>query len=124
MNILEKIQEELNNIHVQQKINSGNIINENDIKKVFTILKEKDPEVKPLLELIEKLLLKNEDYLLMENSIVQILKYYNLSEKTEFINCRHKYFFSDDKKLIKRKFFTEDHERDIKTKIQEVYKKL
>lgn len=124
MDILEKIQEELNNIHVQQKLNSGNVIDENDIKKVFTILKEKDQEVKPLLLLIEQLLIKTENYLLLENTIVEILKYYNLSDKTDFINCRHKYFFSDDKKLIKRKFFTEDHERDIKLKIQEVYKKL
>lgn len=124
MDLLDKIQKELNNIHVQQKINSGNVINESDIKKVFNILKEKDQEVRPLLELIETLLLKNTDYLLTENTIVEVLKYYNLSEKLNFINCRHKYFFSDDKKLIKKKFFTEDHERDIKSKIEEVYKKL
>lgn len=124
MDLIDKIQEELNNIHVQQKINSGNVINEQDIKKVFNILKEKDIEVKPLLELIENLLFKNTNYLLTENTIVELLKYYNLSEKTEFLNCRHKYFFSEDKKLIKKKFFTEEHERDIKSKIEEIYKKL
>jgi hypothetical protein len=124
MDLLDKIQNELNNIHIQQKISSGNVINADDIKLIFTILKEKDQEVKPLLLLIEKLLSNNKDYFLLETTVVDLLKYYNLSEKTDFINCRHKYFFSDEKKLIKRKFFTEDHERDIKTKIQEIYKKL
>ena len=124
MNLLEKIQEELNNIHVQQKINSGNVITEQDIKLVFNILKEKDMEVKPLLNLLEKLLINNKDYLMLENTIIELLKYYNLTDNANFINCRHKFFFSDDKKLIKKKFFTEEHEHHIKTKIEEIYKKL
>lgn len=126
MNILQKLQIELDKIHNQQKLNSGNILNEQDIKNIITTLKEKDIEVKPLLEIIEQLILNvdKENYILIEKTIIEILKYYNLLENNCFSTCRHKYFFSDDKKLIKKLFFTEEHKIDIKKRIKDVYSKL
>jgi len=123
--ILIKIQEELDNIHISQKLNSGNVLTENDIKSFIKILKDKDIEVKPLLILIEKLLLNNKDnYLLIEKTIIELLKYYNLLDNSNFNSCRHKYFFSEQRKLIKTKYFTEEHKKDIQTQIQNIYKKL
>lgn len=123
--ILIKIQEELDNIHISQKLNSGNVLTENDIKSFIKILKDKDIEVKPLLILIEKLLLNNKDnYLLIEKTIIELLKYYNLLDNSNFNSCRHKYFFSEQRKLIKTKYFTEEHKKGIQTQIQNIYKKL
>lgn len=125
MDLIKKIQDELNKIHVSQKIKSGNFLTESDIKEVIKILKDKDIEVKPLLEIIESLLVKpEENYLIIEESIIKLLKYYNLLDNNNFMTCRHKYFFSENKKLIKTKYFTEEHTKDIKNKINNVYKKL
>jgi len=125
MDLIKKLQEELDKIHVSQKINSGNILNESDIKDFIKILKDKDLEVKPLLEIIESLLVNHDkNYLLIEESIIKLLKYYNLLDNNSFMSCRHKYFFSENKKLIKTKYFTEEHTKDIKSKINNIYKKL
>ncbi len=127
MDLVHKIQQELDNIRITQKLNSGNILEENDIRELIKILKTKDIEVRPLLEIIESLLVNidvEESYLLIESNIIRLLKYYNLIENTNFTTCRHKYFFSESRKLIKTKYFTEEHEVEIKQKIKKIYQKL
>lgn len=127
INIKSKLKEQLYEIHIQQRLNSGEILTENEIVELFQILKNKDIEVKPLLEIIEKCILNNDikqNYKIIESSIVTILKYYNLVNNSNFNTCRHKYFFSENKKLIKTKYFTEDTIQKINESITDIYKKI
>lgn len=127
MSVLKKLETRLNDIHIEQKLNSGNILTKNDIEKLFKILKQKDVELKPVLIMLESLINTldfKKDYKLLETVIIDTLKYYNIIEGSNFINCRHKYFFSDDKKLIKTKFFTEEHVKNIESDITLIIDKL
>lgn len=127
MNILNKLDQEIYNIHIKQKLASGNILNENDINILFKILKDRDIEVKPLLIMIENFILNEsieKNYHIIEKTVISLLKYYNLLENDDFTTCRHKYFFSENRKLIKKKYFTEEHIKDIKTNINTIYNKI
>lgn len=128
MNIKDKLERELEEIRYHQKRQKGLLLQEDDIKILFALLKDNDQEMKPMLDIMETLVLKelNEDYLQAEKHMTDILKYYNLVENKDFLRSRHKFFFTESKKLVKKPFFGPDALEKVKTEIaiHNIFKKL
>jgi hypothetical protein len=126
-NIKTKLEKTLKKISIDKRIEHGMVIDYHDIKTIFTILRKYDKEVNPLLNLIELFLIKEQDIEIKEDVIKSCLMYYNILDNNDFINCRHKYFFTQkDKKLIKKPFFTEKVLNDIKQEfiLNGIFKKI
>lgn len=129
MNIKNKLDYELKKITYEKKKNKNLLLTENDIRLVFSLLKKNDQEVNPLLTIIESTFLNTElnekNYIFIEESIKEILKYYKLMENKDLINCRHKFFFTESK-LIKKAFFGPNKTQDIiaELKINDIFDKL
>ncbi len=126
--IKQRLNEELEQIKYQQKIENNLILNESDIRFIFKLLKDNDQELKPMLDVTEALVLRmnKEDYLLMEKHIIDILRYYNLIPNDNLLQCRHKLFFTESKKLVKKSFFGPQSIEKVKDEliIQNIFKKL
>lgn len=101
--VKNELSRRLKQIRLEEKIKTGNYLSKEDITLVLSILREKDQEVSPLLEIIESCLMKAE-YEFVEESIIKILKFYNVIDGNSLFDCRHKYFFNDSK-LVKKQFF-------------------
>lgn len=120
--------EELDNLEHQQKVESGLILTETDVRYIFRILKENDQELKPLFEVIESMMLsiKKENYFLMEDHIRNLLKFYNIIPNDNFIGSRHKLFFTETKQLVKKSFFGRAAIDKVKAEleIENIFKKI
>jgi len=123
--IKNQLEQTLEEIRIAKKKASNTLLEDDDVHTILRELCKKDKEVAPLLKIIEKLLinLEREKYVLYEDAIKEILKYYNISDSNDFMNERHKLFFEDGK-IVKNRFFTEEQTREIKTKISESIKKV
>lgn len=123
----EKLDKELNNIRLAQKKENGLLLSENDIHTIFSILKEHDTELFPILRILESLLstISEENYLLLESYITEIFKYYKLLENDDLIKCRHKFLFTENR-VIKKSFFDESTSKKVKEKLEQnsIFKKL
>ena len=124
--ILSKLNEELDRIRLEQKRESGQILSPEEIKNVFDTLKKEDFELKPVLEAIETLLsyIPDEKYMLKEETLVKLLKYYNLIDNNDILSIRHKLFFTEERKMIKKPYFSPESSHKIKEKIQDIFAKL
>jgi hypothetical protein len=125
--IKENLEESLEKIRITAKRESNTLLTESDVTELFNVLKHEDFELKPILNIVEKSfikLLKSEKYLFLEESIIELLKYYKLIDHVDLINIRHKLFFSDEKKLVKQMYFTENEHKKIKQKIDHIIKKI
>lgn len=123
-----KLEEELDQIRYKQKLFLGTTINETDIRELMQVLKSSDHEIKPLLDVLENLIIPmlTVDYLLAEKSLVQLLTFYNIISNNDLIKCRHKYYFTENKKLTKKQFFSPKVLEKVKDElsINGIFKKL
>lgn len=121
MTIQKKLDLQLREIMLNEKNKHGMLLNFHDVKIIFSILKQNDKETKPMLDIIENSLImldfKNQ-YVFIEESVKNILKYYNIIGDTDLINCRHKFFFTkQDNKLTKKPFFSQKTIENIKSEL-------
>lgn len=127
-NISQRLDEQLEEITYQKKCEDGRILTDDDLKIIFQILKNNDQELKPLLDVMETLVLNASpsNYILLEKCIVQVLKYYNIVDNDDLIKCRHKLFFTESKKLVKKTFFSPKVNEKIKDEmsIHGIFKKI
>lgn len=124
--ILDRLEEETIKIELEKKQLYGNLLTKEEIQLVFSELKNKDMELKPIFLIIEKLIkhIPEEKYIVIEEMIKELLKYYNLIENTDILNIRHKLFFTDDKKIIKKSYFSPNSVRQLKEKLQTIFEKI
>ena len=126
--IKNKLEKELDEINYSRKKERGCILLEEDIKFIFNILKSYDKEINPIFTIFEKIILENlnNNYILVEKSIKELFKFYNILENNDLINSRHKFFFTENKKLIKKQFFNKISLEKIKTEfeINNIFKKI
>lgn len=124
--ILAKLNEELDRIRLEQKREAGLILSTEEIKNVFDTLKKEDFELKPVLEAIETLIsvIPDEKYMLKEETLVKLLKYYNLIDNNDIMSIRHKLFFTEERKMVKKPYFSPESSTKIKEKIQDIFAKL
>lgn len=125
-NILKKLEEATHKIEIEKKREYGTILTDEEIKLFFTVLKKEDFELKPLMESIEVMLqhLPEEKYMVKEQLIKDILKYYKLIENDDLLNIRHKLFFTDDKIMVKKPFFSPKNINVLKEKLQPIFNKV
>ena len=121
MTIQKKLEIQLKEIVLIEKNKHGLLLNFDDVKVIFSILKQNDKEMKPMLEVLESSLLlldlKNE-YVFIEDAVKNILIYYNIIGDKNLINCRHKFFFTQEQnKLTKKPFFSPKTIENIKTEL-------
>lgn len=123
-----RLEKELENIRYNVRVKENLLLTGEDISIIFKILKEQDLELKPMLDILEVLLIQSlqNDYLATEKYILGILKYYNIIKTNDLIHCRHKFFFSEDKKLIKKPFFCPAVSQKVsdELQIQNIFKKI
>lgn len=121
----EQLDQELNRIRYEQKSKDESVLNESDIKQVFDVLKKEDLELKPVLECIEKIIVQipEENCILREQTISALLKYYNIIKNDDIMNIRHKIFF-ENRKLIKKPYFSQESREKIKENIQHIFRKI
>jgi hypothetical protein len=128
MSIKDMLNEELDKIRYHQKMEKGTLLTEEDINVIFSIFRANDQEVKPMLDIMEKLMIGqlSQDYLQVEKSILEMFKYYNILDNADFIKCRHKFFFTESKKLVKKPFFGPETLEKVKTEltIHNIFNKL
>jgi len=126
--IKQRLEQELDQIRYQQKLEKGLVLTEDDIHTIFKILRDNDQELKPMLDIMEGLIVKSvkEDYLITEKYINEIFRYYNILPSDDMIRCRHKFFFTESKKLVKKNFFGPQALENVKNEltVQEIFKKL
>ena len=124
--VRERLEQEMNRIRFDAKTEYDKHLTETDIQTIFTVLKKEDQELKPVLECFQKIFaaIPQDQCLLREETLIQLLKYYNLIENTDIMNIRHKLFFTENKQLIKKPFFSADNKEKIKQKIQSIFEKL
>lgn len=124
--ILEKLDEELNRIRLEQKRENNSLLTEEEIHTVFEVLKKEDFELKPVLESMEKVLNKvyNDQYMLVETTLINLLKYYNLIDNKDIMAIRHKLFFTEERKMIKKPYFSPESASKVKEKIKNVFTKI
>lgn len=124
--ILKKLEEATHKIEIEKKREYGTILTDEEIKLFFTILKKEDFELKPLMESIEVMIqhLPEEKYMVKEQLIKDILKYYKLIENDDLLNIRHKLFFTDDKIMVKKPFFSPKNINVLKEKLQPIFNKV
>lgn len=125
-NILKKLEEATHKIEIEKKREYGTILTDEEIKLFFTVLKKEDFELKPLMESIEVMIqhLPEEKYMVKEQLIKDILKYYKLIENDDLLNIRHKLFFTDDKIMVKKPFFSPKNINVLKEKLQPIFNKV
>jgi hypothetical protein len=123
-----RLNQELEQIRYSQKKELGINLTEEDIHIIFRILQDQDQEMKPMLAMMEIMASKliKDDYLLVEKYMGELLKYYQLLPNDDFINCRHKLFFTDSKQLVKKSFFGPTLVEKVKDElaIHNIFKKL
>lgn len=124
--ILDKLNVELDRIRLEQKRESGLILSNEEIQNVFDTLKKEDFELKPVLETIEKLIssIPEDKYMLKEEALIKLLKYYNLIDNNDILSIRHKLFFTEERKMVKKPYFSPEASHKIKEKIQNIFSKL
>lgn len=124
--ILDRLEDETIKLELEKKQLYGQLLTKEEIQLVFTELKNKDMELKPLFLIIEKLIkhIPEEKYIVVEEMLKEILKYYNLIENTDILNIRHKLFFTDDKKIIKKPYFSPNSVEQLKEKLQTIFEKI
>jgi hypothetical protein len=126
--IKERLEEELQGLDYVKRCEAGLILTDEDIKTIFAIVKNSDQEVKPLLEIMEVLVENSSpsNYILIEKCLIQLLKYYNIIENNDLIKCRHKFFFTETKKLVKKPFYSPKVNEKIKDElaIHGIFKKI
>jgi hypothetical protein len=127
-NVKLRLEKKLEEIELQKRIESGNVLSRDDIKVLFEVLKNADQEVAPLLEATEVLCdnLLHTDYVLAETQIKSILGYYNILEGYDIIKSRHQYFFTEERKLVKKPYFAPGKLEKEKTSLNEnnIFRKL
>jgi hypothetical protein len=119
--IIKKLDRHLSELEYNRRIRSGNVLGEPELKLIFGILKEADKEFGPVLESYYKLCLTfiNENYMFVENEIKSLLKYYNIIDGSTIMNSRHQLFFTEERKIIKKPYFSKTNLEYIKTVFQE-----
>jgi len=126
--IRDKLETKLQQIQFDKRSQIGNVLSREDIKIIFDVLKKSDQEVGILMESMESLchtLLHNE-YILVENNIKTILKYYNIIDGTDILNSRHQFFFTEERKLTKKPYFSPEKLKNVKQKLLEhnIFRKM
>jgi hypothetical protein len=128
MSIKDMLNEELDKIRYQQKMEKGTLLTEEDIGIIFSIFRTNDQELKPMLDITEKLILNqlNTNYVQVEKLILEMMRYYNILDNQDFIKCRHKFFFTESKKLVKKPFFGPETLEKVKTEltVHNIFNKL
>lgn len=124
--IFKKLEEATNLIEFEKKKEYGTLLSEEEIKTIFEILKKEDFELKPILEDIEKILnhLSEEKYMIKEQTIKSLLKYYKIIETSDLMNIRHKLFFTEEKMMVKKPYFSQQSIEKIKENIQTIFTKI
>jgi hypothetical protein len=124
--ILKKLEEETRRIEYEKKREYGTLLTEDEIKNIFELLKKEDLELKPILELIEKNLqfLPEDQYMIKEETIKSILTYYKILENSDFLNIRHKLFFTESKVMVKKPYFSPETTEKIKENIKTIFQKI
>lgn len=124
--IFKKLEEATHKIEIEKKKEYGLILTEEEIKSFFEILKKEDFELKPMLDSIEKTLqyLPEENYMIKEEIIKNILRYYKIIETDDLLNIRHKLFFTDNKIMVKKPFFSPKNLTVLREKMQTIFKKV
>lgn len=124
--IYERLEEETLKIKLEKKKQTGTVLTEEEISLVLNELKNKDLELKPVLNVLEKLIkhIPPEKQMIIEEVLIDLFKYYNLLENTDILNIRHKLFFTDDKKIIKKPYFSPEVRHLLTEKLQTIFEKI
>lgn len=114
--MVNKLDEKLKIISYEKRKEINNILTLDDIDYIFDILCINDIELNPILYSYKILIqtLYNEYYLVIEEELKKLLTYYKIIPDKHIINCRHQYFFTDDKKMIKKNYFPPEKLQYIK----------
>jgi len=126
--IYERLNEELDRLLYEKEVEKGNYLTKDDIDLIFETLKKSDKELEPLFEnfkiLVDQLI--DQDNYLVRNTICNLLEYYNILENPNVMKSRHKFYFSESKKLIKKPYFSPTALENIKNTFKEhrIFKKL
>jgi hypothetical protein len=123
--IKNKLEATLSEISLEKKKENNKLIDEDDFYTLFEELRSADKEVIPLIKIIELLLLNLDysKYVLIEESIKEILNYYGLAGQDDLMNMRHKIFFEEGK-IVKKRFFTKEQKEEVKNKISSILSKI
>lgn len=107
-NISDRLNDKLDRLMYESKVESGNFLNKDDIRLIFETLKKADLELSPLFETMEKMIdkLYDTDHYFVKTSIKEMLEYYNIVENTDMMKRRNKFYFTESKKLTKKPFFS------------------
>lgn len=124
--IYERLEEETLKIKLEKKKEIGTVLTEEEILLVLNELKNKDLELKPMFLVLEKLIkhIPQEKQMIIEEIIIDLFKYYNLLENTDILNIRHKLFFTDDKKIVKKPYFSPETRQLLTEKLQTIFEKI
>ena len=115
-NLSKKLNEQLDRIVYDNKVNGGKYLNKDDITIIFETLRQYDMELSPLLEFVEQMIWKlyDNDHYFVKNAIKDILVYYNIMENDNIMKSRHKLYFTESKQLAKKPYFNNDKLKKIK----------
>lgn len=123
-----KLEEKMQQIEYNKRVESGNILDHEDLNVVFNILKENDKELLSIYESIEEMChsILETNYILVEKQVKNFLKYYNILNGNDILNSRHQFFFTEARKLVKKPYFSQDKMENIKQKLNEnnIFRKI
>lgn len=127
-NVKSKLEQKLKELDYNKRAMSGNVLSIDDINFLFEQLKTHDKELIPLLETLQTFCLTSlhNDYMMVEQQIKGILKYYNLLNEKDLLKSRHQLFFTEERKLVKKPFFNQDKLENVKGILTEnnIYRRL
>jgi hypothetical protein len=126
--IIKRLDRHLESLEYSRRLRDGHVLGEPELKLIFSILKEADKEIGPVLESYYNLCKSQlaENYLFVEKEVKSLLKYYNIIDGSTIMNSRHQLFFTEEKKMIKKPYFSKDNLNYIKNvfKEQNLFTKL
>lgn len=126
--VRERLEQKLQQIEFEKRIQTGNILSHEDVAVIFSVLKESDQEVMPLVESLEDFCqnLLHTEYLLVEDHLKSILKYYNIISGSDILKSRHQFFFTEERKLTKKPYFSPEKLETVKTTLHEnnIFRKM
>ena len=124
--IFKKLEEATNLLEFEKKKEYGTLLTEEEVSSIFVILKKEDFELKPILESIEKVLthLPEEKYMIKEQTIKSLLTYYKILETNDLMNIRHKLFFTEERMMVKKPYFSQQSIEQIRENIQTIFTKI
>lgn len=122
ISLSEQLNMYLERTELKVKSENGMILDKSDIKYVFSLLKQHDLELAPVLCIIEDMI----NFMVVENLfeanqyIRDIFKYYNIIDNDNLIKCRHLIVLSEKRnKTIKKRFFDEKKINWLRNKLEE-----